>query len=151
MRTVRDGEGNRYVLEKESAESAVVRDPETGEQRHVPTDELEVVDGESGLVTASRAVAEPMRRLITAAHDERAIGLLVELDRRDAVPVRTLLGSTDCCESDLHGMLAEFQAAGLIAETTIAGERGYETTPAGAAALDRVRSEGTDSPPAEES
>jgi hypothetical protein len=32
------------------------------------------------------------------------------------------------CESDLHGMLSEFQAAGLITEATIAGERGYELT-----------------------
>jgi predicted MarR family transcription regulator len=106
MRTVSDEDGNRYLLEKESA-----------------------------LVTASRAVPEPVRRAVTATHDERALGLLVQVDRRGPFAVRTLLADLDCCESDLHGMLAEFRAAGLLAETTVAGERGYETTADGETAV----------------
>lgn len=138
MRTVRDAEGQRYLLEKESADASLVRDPETGERRHLPNDELEVVEGESALVTAARAVPEPARRALTAVHDERALGLLVELDGRGPLGVRTLLADLDCCESDLHGMVAEFQAAGLVAETRVAGERGYETTGDGSAAVDAL-------------
>ena len=40
MRTVRDADGTRYVLLKQSGESSLVRDPKTGQQRHVPTDTL---------------------------------------------------------------------------------------------------------------
>jgi hypothetical protein len=60
---------------------------------------------------------------------DRALGLLAEVRRRDPVSVRTLLDDYALCESDLHGILAEFRAAGLLAETRVAGERGYETTP----------------------
>lgn len=135
MRTVRDESGTHYIVEKESGDSVLVRDPSTGESRHVPTDRLEVVDGESPLETAALAVPAPVRRAVTAVHDERALGLLVEIDRRGPVGVRTLLASTECCESDLHGLLAEFRAAGLVAETDVAGERGYETTADGETAL----------------
>lgn len=135
MRTVRDERGKRYLLEKESDEASLVRDPETGETRHLPNEQLSVVDGESPLVTASRAVPPPVRRALTAVHDQRALGLLVEVDRRGPVGVRTLLGETEYCESDLHGALAEFRAAGLVAETDVAGERGYETTDDGRAAV----------------
>lgn len=135
MRTVRDERGKRYLLEKESDEASLVRDPESGETRHLPNEQLTVVDGESPLATASRAVPLPVRRALTAVRDERALGLLVEVDRRGPVAVRTLLGETEYCESDLHGALAEFRAAGLVAETDVAGERGYETTDDGHSAV----------------
>lgn len=128
MRTVRDDSGNRYLLVKESGESSRVRDPETGEERHLPNESLEAADGESPLETASRAVPGPVRRVLTAVHDERALGLLLEVDARGPVGVRALLDAYDLCESDLHGLLAEFRAAGLVRETEAAGERGYETT-----------------------
>jgi DNA-binding PadR family transcriptional regulator len=48
-------------------------------------------------------------------------------------------GSYDFCESDLHGLLAELQAAGLITESQVAGERGYEVTEKGSVALGVVR------------
>ena len=128
MRTVRDDRGNRYLLCKQSTESSRVRDPETGEERHLPNDSLEVVEGESPLETASSAVSAPVRRVVTAAHDDRALGLLLEVDARGPVDVRVLLDAYDLCESDLHGLLAEFRAAGLVRETEVAGGRGYETT-----------------------
>lgn len=144
MRTVSDESGDRYLLLKESGESSLVRDPETGETRHVPNDRLSVVEGESPLATAGRAVPDHLRRVVAAVHDERALGLLVAVDRRAPVDVRTLLGATDCCESDLHGMLAEFQAAGLVAETDVGGVRGYEPTADGERALAALTEGGRD-------
>lgn len=128
MRTVRDGEGKRYVLIKSSGESSRVRDPATGNERYLPNDDLEPVDGTSPLVAAAAGVPEPVRRVVTAAHDERSLGLLVEIVDSGPLSVVDLLGNYELCESDLHGLLAEFQAAGLLAETEVAGERGYEAT-----------------------
>lgn len=139
MRTVRDADGDRLLLLAESAESSRVRDPATGEERHVPNDELEVVDGESPLATAARAVPEAVRTLVSAVHDDSSLGLLLEIDARGPVGVRTLLDATDLCESDLHGQLAEFRAAGLIAEADVAGRRGYATSERGSDALAHVR------------
>ena len=139
MRTVRDEAGTRYLLVKESAESSRVRDPATGEERHLPNEELEPVAGESPLATAARAVPEPTRRLLTAVRDERALGLLLEIGDRGPLDVRTLLGAYDLCESDLHGLLAEFRAAGVVEETDVAGERGYRTTEAGRETLALLR------------
>jgi hypothetical protein len=139
MRTVRDADGTRYVLLKESGESSLVRDPETGEKRHVPTATLERVEGESPLATAARAVPAPVRRVLTGVPDERALGLLLELDARGPVSVRTLLEASDLCESDLAGLLAEFRAAGLVTESRIAGERGYETTDVATEGLSTLR------------
>jgi len=128
MRTVRDEGGNRYLLLKQSGDSSRVRDPETGEERHLPNDSLKVVDGESPLETASRVVPESVRAVVGAAHDDRSLGLLLEIDARGPVGVRVLLDAYDLCESDLHGLLAEFRASGLIREVEVSGGRGYETT-----------------------
>jgi len=127
MRTVADAAGDRFLLVKRSAESWLVRDPETGETSHRPADDLTVVDGESPLEVAARGAPQAVRETLSLPGD-RAVGLLVEIRRRQPVGVRTLLGAYDLCESDLHGLLAEFTAAGLLRETTVAGERGYETT-----------------------
>ena len=139
MRTVRDDEGDRYLLLKRSAESSRVRDPETGEERHVDNDALSLVEGESPLETAARGVPEAVRRVVTVAHDDRSLGLLAEIADRGPVAVRTLLDAYDLCESDLHGLLAEFRAAGLIEEARVAGERGYAATEETAAALASLR------------
>jgi hypothetical protein len=135
MRTVRDESGRRYVLLKASDESSLVRDPETGERRHVPNDELTTVAGESPLSTAADAVPAPVRTLVTATNDVRTLGLLVELDERGPLRVRELLGAYDLCESDLHGIATELRAAGLLEEVEVAGGRGYELTDAARAAL----------------
>jgi len=140
MRSVRDDSGTRYLLLKQSGESSYVRNPKTGEERYVDNDELEPIEGESPLVTAASGVPEAVRTVMTAVRDDRSLGLLLEIDARSPVGVRTLLSATDLCESDLHGLLAEFQAAGLIEETTTAGERGYETTDAASGALSQLRS-----------
>jgi len=141
VRTVEDGSGTQYVLLKRSGDSSLVRDPATGEERYVENETLSAVEGESPLETAARAVPDPTRRVLRAAHSDRALGLLVELDERGAVPVRDLLGSYDLCESDLHGLLAEFTAAGLVTETRVVGERGYELTDAAREGLTALRGE----------
>ncbi|MFB6169532.1 MAG: hypothetical protein ABEJ06_00140 [Haloarculaceae archaeon] len=139
MRTVTDESGKRYLLLKESGSSSKVRDPETGEERYVANDRLDPASGESPLRTAARALPEDARRFLTAVPDQRALGLLVELDERGPLAVRTLLSAYDLCESDLHGLLAEFRAAGLVAEARVAGERGYEATEVTGDLLDRLR------------
>lgn len=139
MRSVRDESGTRYLLLKRSGESSRVRNPETGEEQYIPNDRLEPVDGESPLQTAARAVPDPARTILTAVRDDRSLGLLLDLDARGPQPVRTLLSTYDLCESDLHGLLAEFQAAGLVEETRVAGERGYETTDTASKGLESLR------------
>jgi len=42
--------------------------------------------------------------------------------------VPDLLDSYDLCESDLHGLLGEFRAAGLVQEAEVFGQRGYDAT-----------------------
>lgn len=128
MRTVRDESGAHYILLKQSNEASLVRDPESGAERHVANERLETVDGESPLSTAASAMPEAVRTVLTAAHDDRALGLLVELDRRGPVSVHDLLDSYDLCESDLHGLLGEFRAAGLVDEADVFGQRGYDAT-----------------------
>ena len=139
MRTVRDDDGTRYLLLKESAESSLVRDPETGEQRHLPNAALEPIEGESPLATAAGAVPDAVRRVLTAAHDDRSLGLLVELDDRGPLSVAELLSAYDLCESDLHGLLAEFRAAGLLTDAQVHGQRGYDTTATASDGLAHLR------------
>lgn len=128
MQTVRDGDGDTYLLVKRSDESSRVRDPTTGEERYVENADLTVVDGESPLATASLAVPAPVRRVIRSVHDDRSLGLLVELVDAGPLSVPELLNVSDMCESDLHGRLAEFRVVGLIEEVDIGGLRGYEAT-----------------------
>ncbi|SDZ89545.1 hypothetical protein SAMN04488065_1070 [Haloplanus vescus] len=128
MRTVRDEAGDRYLLVKRSSESSLVRDPDTGEERYLPNADLTVDDETAALETAASAVPASVRRVLTAAPNDRALGLLIELADRGPLAVRTLIDSYDLCESDLHGLLAEFRAAGLVEEARIAGERGYDAT-----------------------
>lgn len=141
MRTVVDESGRRYILLKESGESSRVRDPATGEERYVPNERLDPAGGESPLATAARAVPDSTRRVLSAIRDDRALGLLLEIDARGPVGVRALL-EYDLCESDLHGLLAEFRTAGLVEEIEVGGERGYRTTGAAGEALERLRRDG---------
>ncbi|WP_458187126.1 DUF7346 family protein [Haladaptatus sp. NG-WS-4] len=128
MRTVCDESGKRYLLVKQSGESSLVRDPRTGDETYLENDRLQSVEGESPLEIAARKVPPAPRRLLTAVPNERALGLLVELSDRGPLSVRELLSTYDLCESDLHGLLAEFRAAGLVEERRVVGDRGYDLT-----------------------
>jgi len=116
----------------ESSPDSDHRDPE-------PATESDHRDPRSTPTPDHRDVPDPARRVLSAAHDDRSLGLLVELVDRGPVAVRSLASDYDLCESDLHGLLAEFSAAGLIEETTIAGERGYEPTEVAVEGIDHLR------------
>ena len=139
MQTVRDGDGDTYLLVKRSAESSRVRDPDTGAERYVDNDELRVVDGESPLATAASGVPEPVRRTLGAVRDDRSLGLLAVVVDAGPIAAIDLLDAADMCESDLHGVLSEFRAAGLVDEAEVAGQRGYEPTSVAVEAMDLLR------------
>ena len=138
MRTVRDDAGNRYLLVKRSSESSRVRDPETGAERFLPNEELEVLDDDP-LALAARAIPESVRLVCRAARTDAALGLLVELDERGPTSARALLERYDRCESDLHGLVSELVAAGAIERADVFGERGYRLTEEASDGLDRLR------------
>ncbi len=137
MRTVEDAAGNRYLLMKRSRASSLVCDAATGERRYLPTDELSTVGDASPLETAAGSVPEPARRLVTAVRDEATLGLLVALEAADGLSARAVLDSAEFCESDLHGLVGELRAAGLVEPAEVDGEDGYRLT-AGAAAVVRA-------------
>lgn len=139
MQTVEDESGRRYLLEQRSHDTSRVRDPETGERRFLRNERLSVVEGESSLEEAATQVPSSVRRLLTAVHDDRGLGLLITIKRRKSASVRSLLDETDLCESDLHGRLGELRAAGLLEETSSMGERGYAITEMGDEALAIIR------------
>jgi len=128
MRTVRDDDGRRYLLLDRSGATSLVRDPATGRTERRASEDLTPCEDASPLATAATGVPPAVRRVLTAAHDDRTLGLLCDLVDRGPTAIRTMLDAYDYCESDLHGRLAEFRAAGLLAETTVAGEPGYEPT-----------------------
>lgn len=142
MRTVEAADGRRYLLLKESSDASLVRDPETGEKQYLPNETLTDVAGTSPLVTAASGVSEPVRRVLGAVHDERSLGLLVELVDRGPVGAVDLLGSYDLCESDFLGLLTEFRAAGLARETSVHGERAYDATDVARDGVGRLRGDG---------
>jgi len=133
VRTVRDDAGERHLLVKRSGDACLLRDPRTGAERYVEADAL-TAEGRPPLVTAAEGVSERARDSLPVAGD-RAVGLLADLAARGPLGVRRMLDDYELCESDLHGALAELRAAGLLAETRVAGERGYEATDAARAAL----------------
>jgi len=85
MRTVSAADGTRYLLIKQSSETSLVRDPETGTEQYIDNDRLDVVDGESPLETAAAAIDPAVRRLLTATHNDQSLGLVVELVDRGPV------------------------------------------------------------------
>ncbi|RKD97510.1 DUF7346 family protein [Halopiger aswanensis] len=143
MKTVQDDTGKRYLLLKRSEQASLVRDPESGNECYVQNDRLESTD-EHPFETAARTVPRSVRTLLEAVPDEKTLGLLVELERRGPLGIRTLLDVSDFCESDLHGRLTVLSAAGLLAETEVDGARGYRTTEECADALGVIRSDVSD-------
>lgn len=138
MRTVRDEEGEVYVLVKESGDSSLVRDPVTGAERHLPNHALEPAGGESALESLARVVPDDARTVLRACRADWHLGVLVAL-ADGPMAARELLATADACESDLVGVLTEFRAAGLVTETTVHGERGYRLTETGEAGVEYLR------------
>jgi len=140
MQTVRDADGDTYLLVKRSAESSRVRDPATGAERYVDNDELSVVEGEPPLATAASGIPSSVRKTIRAVHDDRSLGLLAVAVDEGPLPVIELLDATELCESDLHGTVTELRAAGLIDEVDVDGRRGYAATDDAREAIEFLRS-----------
>ncbi|MXV62414.1 hypothetical protein GS429_10125 [Natronorubrum sp. JWXQ-INN-674] len=147
MKTVQDDTGKRYLLLKRSEHASLVRDPQNGNECYVQNDRLEDIDEQSALETAARTVSTPVRTLLTNVHDEATLGLLLELENRGPIDIRTLLDAYDFCETDLHGRLTVLSAADLLEEVDVAGERGYRLTDECTTALRTIRPE-TDTEPA---
>ncbi|MFB6218681.1 MAG: hypothetical protein ABEH77_05805 [Halobacteriaceae archaeon] len=126
MRPARDADG-ATVLVLERSDPAVVYDPGAGERRAVPATDLDPVEGDP-LAAAGSALAADL------ALADAALGVLADLAASPR-PVRGMLDAYGRCESDLHGLLAELQAAGLVEETEVGGERGYRLTEDARAAL----------------
>lgn len=141
MQTVRDEDDTRYLLLKRSDESSLVREPDSGEERYLDNANLSPAEDASALETAAAEVEAPIRRLLSAVHDDRTLGFLLVLDAGGPLSVRELLGIDALCESDLHGTLAELRAAGLLEEREVGGERGYATTELATDALSSLRGE----------
>lgn len=141
MNVVEDEAGRRFVLQKRSSDAWLVRDPDTGETEYRDPATLSVVTDADALTTTAAGIPQTVRTLLTAVPNDRILGLVVLVVDREAVGVRTLLDETTLCESDLHGAIAELVAAGLLAETTVAGERGYEATDHSRDAVERLRAD----------
>jgi transcriptional regulator of met regulon len=128
MRTVEDESGRRYVILKKAEEASLVRDIERGTERYLQNEQLSVAEDVSPLEHIATAVPAHTRKVLTAVPNTRALGLLLDLANRGPLSVRTMLNSYEYCESDLHGLLAEFTAAGLVEKVDVRGERGYAIT-----------------------
>lgn len=140
MRTVETPDGERHLLLSTSDGTARVRDPATGAECTVDADAVDVVE-DSALSIAAEGVPESVRQVLTAVHDERALGVLVTLVDDGPTAVVDLLSDSGLCESDFNGLFAELRAAGLVAECRVAGERGYEATETAVEAVEILRSD----------
>jgi hypothetical protein len=139
VQPVRDGDGNRLLLRKESGDSALVYDPESGEERHVERSTLTPIEAPPLESAARAAIEDDLRQLLLAIPNERALGLLLTLADGGPLSVRNLMAETTVCESDLGGLLASLTAAGLIEEADVTGERGYALTDLADRAIEKIR------------
>ncbi len=134
MRAVVDGAGDRFLLLTAADDVTLLRDVGTGDRHRRPTADLTPLAA-SPLATVTEPVPEPPPSPLDRAPSTRGLCLLLELHAAGPRSVRGLLAETALCESDLHGLVADLRAGGLVRETTVAGERGYALTDDAAAAL----------------
>lgn len=144
MRTVEDEAGRRYVLLKHADEMSLVRHIESGTEQYLANDQLSVIEDTPPLAHVATAVPAPTRKLLTAVPNSRALGLLLDLTNRGPLAVRTMITAYDYCESDLHGLLAEFTAAGLVETVDVGGERGYAISGEVRSVLESLQSDQAD-------
>lgn len=129
MRIVRDQTGTHYVVLSATESVCRLREIRSGAEVTRQCESLQPADPAAALA-ATGVDADGVDTVTSAARTSRAIGLLVELDAAGPLAVRTILDRFDVCESDLHGMVTELRAAGLLEPTTVYGERGYRVTDA---------------------
>jgi hypothetical protein len=131
MQTVRDADDQVYLLLERGERSCRVRDPVTGTERSVRSETLEAASVPV-LRAIGRAASSTIGARLNTIVDDRTLGLLCEIRRREPVGVRPLLDDYGLCESDLHGTVGELRAAGLIEPAALdafaLSEAGYRTT-----------------------
>jgi hypothetical protein len=128
MDTVRTTDGTRYLLLKRSSDSSLVCDPTTGDEQYIENERLERISDNMPLETVARTVPDAVRRVLSAVSNDRALGLLLVIERRGPIAVSDIMDISDLCESDVNGLLSEFRAAGLVEPEQIVGVPGYATT-----------------------
>lgn len=128
METVQTADGTRYFLLKRSSDSSLVRDPTTGDEQYIENERLERVSDSAPLETVACIVPDAARRILSAVSNDRALGLLLIIDRRGPIAVSDILELSALCESDVNGHVSEFRAAGLVEPESIVGVPGYTTT-----------------------
>lgn len=133
MRAVQGPDGGPVLIVEHAPDGSRIVDPREGACRTVATGALDPVEGDP-LGAVGRAVRETAGPLPVAG--DAAAGVLADLERGPR-SVRGMVDAYGLCESDLHGLLAELTAAGLLAETTVGGRRGYELTEEARLALAR--------------
>jgi len=138
-RIVRDTDSRQYYLLKRSEDASLVRPVDGGDCRYLPTTELTVVDETSRTSAVLDPLPSSVRTLVTAVHDERTLAVLQDLALSGPLAVETLMSRYEFCESTFHGMIAELRVAELVTETTVAGERAYNTTEQANRALTSLR------------
>lgn len=114
MDTVRTDDGTRYLLLKRSSDSSLVRDLTTGDERYIENERLERISDNAPLETVAHTVPAAVRRVLSAVPNERALGLLLIIDRQGPIAVSEIVELSDLCESDINGLLSAFRAAELI-------------------------------------
>jgi hypothetical protein len=129
MDTVRTADGTRYLLLKRSSDASLVRDPTTGDEQYIENERLEHI-ARAPLETVTRTVPESVRRILSAVSNDRALGLLIVIDRQGPIAVSDIMERSDLCESDVNGLLSEFRAAGLVEQEpmSVIDVPGYATT-----------------------
>lgn len=100
----------------------------TGDERYIENERLEHIADDVPLETVARTVPDAVRRVLSAVRNERALGLLLVIDRQGPIAVSDVLELSDLCESDVNGLVSEFRAAGLVEPESVVGVPGYATT-----------------------
>lgn len=139
MRLVRDASGRVNVVRSRGTEELTIVDPVTGAERTVSATTVAPVADESELHLVADAIPTPIEPPLATVGDPRALGILGVLEAAGPLPATTMLAFESLCESDLHGIVGELRAAGLVEEAIVDGRRGYRTTQAAEDALAHTR------------
>lgn len=129
------------ILEVESDQSRI-RELLSGETRRVLSSTLSVVN-DASLRDIGQVFSDPPQTTDSTLRTDRGWGLVLVVGAASPVGVRSLLGATNECESDLNGLLAELEAGGILERTQVTGERGYELSERGVRTVEALWSSAT--------
>lgn len=127
MRLVRDDAESPHLVLNRDGDAWRVRGLTSGTERTLEPEAVDSIEAAHPLDVAADALPTPDTGPLAIA-DDRTFGMAVLLSRAGPQPVHVLLETEGLCESDLHGLMGELGAAGLVSETTVDGQRGYRAT-----------------------